>query len=76
MTNDVPFAEQLRKANDFAQTLVGLGVAQATARAVECGYLVRRVAPGYDDVLTADLRANRVTLDCSADDVVSGAAAG
>jgi hypothetical protein len=76
MPSDVPFPEQLRRANDFAQTLVGLSVAIATALAEEHGFLVRRVGPNYDQFMTADLRSNRITLDCSVDDIVVTAAAG
>ncbi len=76
MQSDVPFAEQLRVANEFAQTLLRLDVPTATERASERGYLVRRVGLKYDQVLTADLRANRITLDCSDDDIVERAAAG
>lgn len=76
MQSDVPFAEQLRVANEFAQTLLGLDVPTATERASGHGYLVGRVGLKYDQVLTADLRANRITLDCSDDDIVESATAG
>lgn len=72
----MPLDEQLRLTHDFAQTLVGLTVPIATARAVERGFLVLRIGPTYDHALTADMRANRITLDCSADDVVESATAG
>jgi hypothetical protein len=76
MPRDAPFDEQLRETHDFAQTLMGLAVPVATARAVERGFLVRRIGPTYDQAMTADLRADRITLDCSADDIVQRATAG
>lgn len=70
------FRQRYEDANLFAATLVGLTVDDAVSLAKDSGYSVLRMDVSTDTALTADLRADRITVTVSASGTIVTSEAG